>query len=536
MPKKKDDEVILFISDLHAPYMHRDTVAFFYAVKKKYRPSRIVSVGDEIDCFPQDAEILTEKGWMTFRSVIDYPDIIKVAQWNESAEISFTEPLAYVDKPFDGNLLRIEHSTYLSMTTPKHAIVKIHPLSGSVHRREAWDSYGSDSWFIPRFGTSDGSGVGLSDDQLKLQVAFQADGTFDRGAAKWGFSKERKSERLREILKKLNLLGSEFKNTRGDTVLRILKKDVPDFLSKTFDPNWIGLLSAKQRKVILDELVLWDGTPTQGGFRYSCVMKENLDFVQALANSSGMYSSRVSSNYVTILYDRKEKTTQKSATRTEVSYHGKVCCVQVPTGMIIVRQEGISTVSGNCHAMSFHDSDPDLDSPGKELEKAIKCLKPLYKLFPEMDLVDSNHGSMVFRKAKHHGIPVTVIKPYRDVLEAPKGWKWHNTLTLKLNNGQDLFICHGMSANGQKLAESMGMNVIQGHYHSKFQIQYSSSPSQLIFSMQIGCSIDDKSLAFSYNKVTPARPIIGHGIVINGTPKLLPMLLNKKGRWTGVVP
>jgi len=55
------------------------------------------------------------------------------------------------------------------------------------------------------------------------------------------------------------------------------------------------------------------------------------------------------------------------------------------------------------HAMSFHDSDPDLPSAGDELVNSIKILKDVYKIFPQMDLVDSNHGSMVYRKGKHHG-------------------------------------------------------------------------------------------------------------------------------------
>lgn len=40
---------ILVISDLHAPYMHKDSVKFYAAVKKKYNPDCVVNVGDEID-------------------------------------------------------------------------------------------------------------------------------------------------------------------------------------------------------------------------------------------------------------------------------------------------------------------------------------------------------------------------------------------------------------------------------------------------------------------------------------------------------
>ncbi len=187
------------------------------------------------------------------------------------------------------------------------------------------------------------------------------------------------------------------------------------------------------------------------------------------------------------------------------------------------------------HAMSFHDSDPDLDNAGAEIKNAIKCLKPVYKLFPKMSLVDSNHGSMVYRKGKHHGIPRKFLRDYGDILDAPKGWKWSHSLLVKLPNGQDLYVTHGQKKNGLKLAQEMGTCTLQGHYHTDFNIQYASSPSQLLWSMQIGCSIDDESMAFAYNKTTPTRPIIGHGIIIDGQPKLLPMVLTEGGNWNGKV-
>jgi len=183
------------------------------------------------------------------------------------------------------------------------------------------------------------------------------------------------------------------------------------------------------------------------------------------------------------------------------------------------------------HSMSFHDSDPDLPSAGDELKIAIKVLQRIYKLFPEVSLVDSNHGSMVYRKGKHHGIPRKYLRDYGEVLEAPSGWVWHNDLVISLPNRQKLYVCHGMSKNGLKLASSLGMCTVQGHYHSEFNINYGSSPSQLYWSMMSGCLIDDNALAFHYNKVTPARPIIGLGIIINGQPKLIPMVLDTNGRW-----
>lgn len=185
------------------------------------------------------------------------------------------------------------------------------------------------------------------------------------------------------------------------------------------------------------------------------------------------------------------------------------------------------------HAMSFHDSDPDLMSAGDELRSAIKALKPLYKLFPNVDLVSSNHGDMVYRKGKHHGIPRKYLKDYGDVLEAPKGWKWHVDLTLSLPNKEKLYVHHGLSKKALTVAQGMGMNHVCGHFHNDFKIEYASSPSSLLWAMTVGCLIDDSSLAFAYNKNNLGRPIIGVGIVIDGHPRLIPMILNRQGRWIG---
>lgn len=185
------------------------------------------------------------------------------------------------------------------------------------------------------------------------------------------------------------------------------------------------------------------------------------------------------------------------------------------------------------HAMSFHDSDPDLDSAGVELEKAIKQLQPLYKLFPKMDIMDSNHGSMVFRKAKHHGIPVAYIRDYQEVLRAPKGWVWHNDLYLQYKNNAPIYICHGISANVMKAVQLRGVSVVQGHYHSSFGVGYISNPHNLLFGLQVGCMVDKKSLAFAYAKLNLKRFILGAGVIINGVPTAIPMQLNLNGRWTG---
>lgn len=184
------------------------------------------------------------------------------------------------------------------------------------------------------------------------------------------------------------------------------------------------------------------------------------------------------------------------------------------------------------HDLSFHDSDPNLQSAGFELEAAIQCLKPLYKLFPKVTVVESNHGSMVLRKAINAGMPRQVIRTYNEILQAPKGWSWIFDVIVQTRLGP-VYFCHGKSASPGRLASQYGMSCVQGHYHEKAQISYISTPERLMFDAHTGCLADDKSLALGYNKVNPKRPIVSIIVIIKGIPQIVPMILSKGGRWIG---
>lgn len=183
------------------------------------------------------------------------------------------------------------------------------------------------------------------------------------------------------------------------------------------------------------------------------------------------------------------------------------------------------------HALSFHDSDPNLPSAGDELKLSLPVIKRLKEMFPVMDILESNHGSLLYRKAHHHGIPKEYLKSYNDVLGVDDGWKWHYDMVLDLPDGNKCYLHHGKSANVTKTSQTMSMCAIQGHFHETFKVEYWGNPVSLYWAMQCGCLINDKSYAFNYNNVNLKRPIIGTGLIINSQPVLEPMVLDKNGRW-----
>ena len=182
--------------------------------------------------------------------------------------------------------------------------------------------------------------------------------------------------------------------------------------------------------------------------------------------------------------------------------------------------------------MSFHDSDPDLPSAGDELAESITYLEDVYELFPKVMVVDSNHGSMVYRKGKHHGIPRKYLRDYGDILEAPKGWSWDYELNLQCGDNKVRFR-HQFGKNILKAAEQAACCLVGGHFHEDFLIQYSGNSDRLIWAVTTGCLIDDDTLAFNYNNANLKRPIIGCTVILNGLPHLVPMVMAPGGRWVG---
>lgn len=186
------------------------------------------------------------------------------------------------------------------------------------------------------------------------------------------------------------------------------------------------------------------------------------------------------------------------------------------------------------HAMSFHDSDPNLESAGTELEMGKVLLRELHKLFPELLLCHSNHGSMVFRRAKAHGIPVQLIKRYRDIVfpeHGAPGWSWAYSWRVNTPLGTVMF--QHQSSNVLSDAAHNGCNLIVGHSHGNFGVDYSASSAHLYYGGYAGCLIDKDSLAFAYGKNSSKKPIVGCMVILNGRPMPIPMILNNEGRWIG---
>ena len=324
----------------------------------------------EGECFPGDAQVLTPTGWANL-DTIGSSDM--VAQWEESGSITFVRPTAIVRKPFEGALVSLSVKGWSSITTPNHNLLE-YDYKGRLRKTPAHAYPVLSTALIPRVGFLDGPGIPLSYAQITLCLAVAADATVDHRSGtgpiapramrycRVGLKKERKVSRLRGALVETGVEFKESSDKRGCTTFQF---SLPDWAPGKLLPwSWVANASAEQREFILDEMVNWDGNSVSGRSQteFSSKHEDQAMWMQAMAHTSGRCSSVMRRSnahgawYKASILHNKKTTSCQAIKRDELEFSGEVFCVTVPSGMIMVRQNGHVTVSGNCDALSMVES------------------------------------------------------------------------------------------------------------------------------------------------------------------------------------
>lgn len=326
------------------------------------------------ECFPGDTEVLTSKGFVPFSELTENEIIL---QWNDDATITPVKSERIVKHDFDGNLCNIisGKNNILHTSTPNHNRVLISKGKYNdkqlVIKKEACKSL-SGHYVIPVNGIYNGPGLNMLDDEIRLHVAFAADGCIKN--RKYGYisvSKQRKKDRLDEILQNLNIAYTyTFNNNMhnyyiGDVSNRSFVNDG----KKTLINNNFINMSIDQKRIFMNELRYWGGYIKYGdNKKYNSIYftdskLEECKFVQMLSHLSGFicsinerYKAGYDKSYACVIRE-KPYITQQHVTIKETKYTGTVYCVTVPSHMIIIRQNGIITVTGNCDKIARKGGD-----------------------------------------------------------------------------------------------------------------------------------------------------------------------------------
>ena len=175
------------------------------------------------------------------------------------------------------------------------------------------------------------------------------------------------------------------------------------------------------------------------------------------------------------------------------------------------------------YSVSAYPKDTDHpDSWHKEIKKARKMSDKLAQLFPDLEIMESNHDDRAYKKGRVSGIPREFLVPFRDIVGAPSGWKWHRDLTITVDSSRDqLFFAHTKTGGAVGCARDKGCTSIIGHHHTKFGMTAFRPNKKTLYAVDAGCLVSDKGSPFAYTKGNRNRAIQGCAVIISGKPHMV---------------
>lgn len=321
-----------------------------------------------IGCYLGSTEFLTPTGWKRFD---EYAVGDLVAQVDPATgQQTFVQPTAIVRKPSTG-WWRWRNRRSLSMTvSPEHRVLwrtRFDPERVRVDRADTLASWhlglkDGVAAFIPSGFLGGQSGVDLTDDQLRLMVAVLADGNLHphvyrdgRRCCRVAVRKDRKKQRIVQLLTSCEL---EFKRHQASAARPTEEAFwfYPPIETKSYDFLWA--CSAAQLRIVVDELKHWDGLYSTIENRFHTTDRQAADFVQYAWTALGhecYLRERTRPGKRKNLYILSTSLTKKlghtlrgcdcefiAPTEGEEKF-----CFTVPTGFLVVRENGCVFVSGN---------------------------------------------------------------------------------------------------------------------------------------------------------------------------------------------
>lgn len=302
-------------------------------------------------CVGGVTEYLSPNGWKR----IDEYDGGLVAQWSDG-KTEFVQPTRY-HQGHSNDVYEISAKWGSIIATGNHRIPILSPMRDGYCVRDRFVGEMSRnkkrSYSMITTWKGDSEECNWSDNDLQLAAAWQADGCIGTSIS-WTFRRDRKIHRIKELLNDGGYQYTESDNSSGTRigVIRDNPRTGCHGESQTFkwmvkDFNKLPPLSARQKKLLIDEVIHWDGS-TSGGVTYYTSVKSNADYIQLCCASIGIEASlkqNVNNGYEVRVGIKNRRSFMSYNIRPTDSQ--PVYCFTVPSGYFIARSDDQIWVSGN---------------------------------------------------------------------------------------------------------------------------------------------------------------------------------------------
>ena len=355
--------------------------------------------GQDGACHKEGTEVLTERGWVDFREVVEDDLLGTVNQLTH--EIEFQKPKALQRLDFEGELLTSNNRNVAFSVTPDHRmwvrkwVEKNRTLSDKYEFVKAEDlgwysgllsapSQRANSKLFESIQIGEGKRGRLinGDDLISFLGIFLAEGCLyhpkDSGSYRIEIAavKEGCRDEVYDIVSRLG-----FNVTTYHDRYTIHSKPLFDFLKDCYQngaltkkiPEWMFSISPRQCELFLHSFCLGDGHTTKDGRRFFYTSSKSLaDGIQVLFLNLGIRTNVLEREprdswidgrmikkescemaYVVSPWKKTSLSIEKKNQITTEYYKGKVYCATVENSTLITRYGGTVLISGNCVAYAL---------------------------------------------------------------------------------------------------------------------------------------------------------------------------------------
>lgn len=305
-------------------------------------------------CLPYDnTELLTPTGW---KPLSDFKVGDAIVQFNDKTKTLEPTTVQAVTEPMQDDVYRRGN---IEVTDGHRMLVKAQGAKEFAVKQ--WGEIKNKNSYILPIANNDSEIVGdirsLKDNELKLLLAIQADGSLEGVRVRFHLKKQRKVDELKGILDSLGVeytVGTVEKsgairiNVHLDNIKSLVEKYLTD---KKFNNEWLGV-SRHQAGIIYDNIVLWDGSIKESSRCYSSSIESNVDIIQQALFLNGYRAHKYKDGNMFVLGLQQHENAIHSGkyhleTKGEQSRKTTVGCVTVQSGFIVSRQFGVPTIVGN---------------------------------------------------------------------------------------------------------------------------------------------------------------------------------------------
>lgn len=338
--------------------IHGDMVRKFSGYTARGELEKHDNSGISGHCFSADVEVLTPTGWIPIIDINIGDTVGTINKDTQAFEFNKVNDKFIYDNYKE--LYHIKSTVVDVMVTDKHGLLGFNKNTNKLEEFDAKYLATTNKRYKFMCGALENKskGIDLSEAFMRLLVNISADGSIENNGIRFHLKKQRKITHLKALLNELGYEYSENISRIGTTKIRIKSKYAKPIINTYFPtgkhlPTILRDVNKEQALIILDEYSLTDGNKNKdakNSYQISSKKTTELDLLQEIFSKNGIRSSQLKRlNHSILTVNTNPLTCITRDNVTVVPYKGRISCVSVDNGTLIIRSKGKTLITQNTH-------------------------------------------------------------------------------------------------------------------------------------------------------------------------------------------